>query len=136
MAHFIIPNVSKEIEEQIEREKHIIQKAVWEVDPAFLNEVRAESALDGEISNRQNEEFSENQSGATPRARCRRRRRWRSKNTTNPTLKSGIVSRDSYFNDNDDVTYPGSQNPFHKDNEYQNNDEKTEHDDKHTISYF
>jgi hypothetical protein len=47
MAHYLIPDVSKEVQEQMEREQHITQKAIWEIDSRFLKDVRAESALEG-----------------------------------------------------------------------------------------
>lgn len=126
VAHFTTPNVSKEIQEQIERENHIIQKAMWEVDPGFLDDVRTESALDGDMTPHENNGEGNGESSAylldeSSKASARhRRRRWRSK--LNKNVGSANMDRRQQQqqqrklptlddeDDNSQVTYPGSSN--------------------------
>lgn len=102
-VNYIIPDVSKEVQEQIDREKHIIQKAIWEVNSEFLNAVRAESALDGEsvvdyISN----QYGKPNSGVSA---ARRRRRPFSSSSNNDRFRHLRTPSSNNDHDSQDVQY-------------------------------
>ena len=46
VLHLVIPDVPKKIQEQIDRENLLTQRALWEVKPEVLNNLRAQSSSD------------------------------------------------------------------------------------------
>lgn len=94
IVHFLIPDVPKEVQDQIEREKYIIQKAIWEVDPGLLDKVRNESALDGNVNSGSDDDV---QIGGRKGGMS-----WR-KNTNNDLRRRNLPTSDDDDNDDRDV---------------------------------
>ena len=46
VLHLVIPDVPKNIQEQIDRENLLTQRALWEVKPEVLNNLRTQSSSD------------------------------------------------------------------------------------------